>query len=132
MKIKLFVIAIAALACVGTTAYAQNADESNVKILRAAKPGILKLHYAIQTSAPVVVKFFNENGVLGTDKIKGEFPTGLSKKYDVRKIDDSQFWVEVSSANRSLTYRITPSKDGKTFTSMLEKSTSSEPMVKRN
>jgi hypothetical protein len=130
MKTKLLILAIAAFAFVGTTAYAQSAEES-VKILRTSKPGIIKLHYAMETSELVKVKFINENGVVGSDKIKGEYPNGLSKKYDVRHIDDREFWIEVSSPGVSLTYHITPSKGG-LLTASLEKTTYNQQLVKAN
>ena len=130
MKTKLFAIAIAALTFAGTAAFAQT-EQTNVKILRT-KPGYIKLLYAMEKNDLLVVRFFNENGLVGSDKIKGVYPSGLLKKYDVRTINSKPYWVEVSSPRVALTYKITPSKDGKTFESTLEKTTYTDTIVKRN
>jgi len=130
MKTGMIILAIAAFAMVGTTAYAQSPEES-VKILRTNKAGIIKLHYALETSEPLKVTFINENGIVGTDKIKGEYPNGVSKKYDVRYIDDKDFWVEVSSSRVSVKYHITPTAKGR-FVAALESTTYNQQLVKAN
>ena len=131
MKTKLFILAIAAFAFVGTTANAQSAEES-VKLLRSSKSGIIKLHYALPISEPLVVTFVNQNGIVASDRIEGIYPHGLSKKYDFSNISDSQFHIELSTAQQSLRYLVTPSKNGRTFTATLEKSTYNQAIVKRN
>ena len=130
MKTKLFAIAIAALTFAGSAAFAQS-EESNVKILRT-KPGYIKLLYAMEKTDLITVRFFNENGLLGSDKIKGVYPSGLLKKYDVRTISHKPYWVEVSSPRVALTYRITPSKDGRTFESTLEKAAYKDAVSRNN
>jgi hypothetical protein len=131
MKNKLMIIAIAAFALVGTTSYAQSADESNVRILRTLKPGIIKLHYALETNEPLSVKFFTNAGLVGTDRITGEFPKGFSKKYDVREISGQEYWIEVTSSRGATKYRVTPSGK-KAFTATLETAIDNQALVKRN
>ena len=99
---------------------AQQQDESRIKILNTEKPGVLKLVHALKVEDGVAVNFITDAGVILTDEIEGSFPKGLSKRYDVRRIQND-FWIEVSTPHLSVTYHITPSSDGKTFTSNLEK-----------
>jgi hypothetical protein len=131
MKNKLFILAIATFAFVGTASYAQSSEESNVKILRTSRPGIIKLHYALAVNEPLSIKFYNETGLVGSDKIHGEFAKGFSKKYNVREIADEAYWVEVSSSRGSTTYRVTP-QGNKAFTTMLENPADNQALVKRN
>jgi hypothetical protein len=130
MKNNLIILAIATFAFVGTAAYGQSSEDSNVKLLRTARPGIIKLHYALAVNEPLSVKFYNETGLVGSDRISGEFAKGFSKKYNVREIDGEAYWVEISSTRGSTTYRVDP--NGKAFTATLEKSNDGQALVKRN
>jgi hypothetical protein len=95
------------------------ADESRVKVLNTEKPGVLKLISALEIEDGATVSFITDEGVLLTDEIKGSYPKGFAKRYDVRKID-KDFWIEVSTPRLIVTYHIIPSPDGKAFTSNLE------------
>jgi len=95
------------------------ADESRIKVLNTEKSGVLKLVSAIEIEDGATVTFFNNEGTLSTDEIKGSFPKGFAKRYDVHKVNQD-FWIEVITPRLSVTYHIIPSKDGKTFTSNLE------------
>ena len=132
MKIRLIIIGlIAAVAAVGNV-YAQDTDPSHVKILPTGDPDVIKLHYAIETNEPLDVKFYNGNDIAGRDRIKGgPYEKGISKRYNVRKINHKDFWVEVASSSMSVTYHVVPSKDGKEFTSFLEKVTYNQALVKK-
>jgi hypothetical protein len=114
------------------TINAQTSDESHVKIFKTPTPGIIRVHYPIQTSDLLVVKFITENGLVSSDRIKGTYPKGLAKHYDVRNIITEDFWIEISSSRMTLTYHITPSKDKQDFTTFLEKTTYNEVLVKAN
>jgi hypothetical protein len=121
MKTKLMTLLILAIGFVTIRANAQLQDESRVKILPTSRPGVLKLIHAITTDEPVSVKFIDDQGVVESDEIIGSFPTGLSKKYDVRNLGAKDFRMEITSAHLSVTYHIVRSKDKKTFTPYLEK-----------
>ena len=111
-------IAVAAFSAIKVKA--QQPDESRIKILNTEKPGVLKLVHALQIEDGVTVNFITDEGTILTDEIKGSFPKGMAKRYDVRKID-KDFWIEISTPRLSVTYHIIPSNDGKTFISNMEK-----------
>lgn len=113
------------------TAFSARAQsiESNVKILPASEKGMLKVHYVQESEGAVTVKFLGENGILKTDRIKaGTFSKGFSKKYDVSRINERTFWVEVSSADLTVRYKMVGSKDG-SFIPYLESTTYTRPLV---
>lgn len=122
---------ILALVVMLSAAFATNAQsiEPAVKILPAGEKGMLKVLYAYDAQDNVDVKFIGENGLLKSDRIKaGSFSKGFSKKYDVRRIKDKSFWVEVSSAELTVRYKLIEGKDGN-FIPYLEKTTYNHPMV---
>ena len=121
MKFKAIFFMIAALGCSSIITNAQTQDESRIMLLKTDKPGVVKLIHALNTDEPITVKFINDDGVVGLDKIKGTFPKGVGRLYNLNNIYGKQFEVEITSANMKVTYQIIPSKDRKTFTSHLEK-----------
>jgi hypothetical protein len=120
MKFKVMMMMIAMVAFLAITVKAQQPDESRVKILPTEKPGVLKLVHAISTDEPITVNFITNEGFATTDVIKGSYPRGIAKRYDFRRINDSDFRMQISSAGLTLIYHIIPSEDKKTFTSTLE------------
>ena len=123
MKTKLMTLLIVALGFVAINAKAQTKnDESRVKIMNTNRPGVLRLIHAIGVDETVTVKFIAASGEISSDEIKGNFPKGISKRYDVRKIANKDFRMEISTSHLTITYLIVPSKDRKTFTPYLEKS----------
>jgi hypothetical protein len=131
MKTKLVIAAIAIVGFFSSQVQAQIGDESKIKIL-PSKAGILKVHYAMEISEPITVKFFNRDGILTTDVIEGIYEKGLMKRYNIKKINTKDFWVEVSSAKMTVTHRVVPSRDKQTFASYLEKTTYNYPVVASN
>jgi hypothetical protein len=120
MKLTMLILSLVAFASVRVNA--QTYDASNVKILRTPDSGIIKMIYAVETDEPVTVKFYNQSGEVGSDKIKGgPYPTGLLKRYDVRRIFNKDFTMEISTSKMTVVYRIIPSKDQKSFKPVLEK-----------
>jgi hypothetical protein len=107
---------------------AQSNDPA-VKILPAAEQGTLKLVYAYDSGNPVVVKFIDENGLLKTDRIsEGSFNNGFLKKYDVSRIKARGFWVEVSSGDLTVRYKMVNDQKGR-LVPYLEQTTYNHPMV---
>ena len=119
MKFKMMMM-IAIVAFSAITVKAQQQDESRIKILTTEKPGVLKLVHAISTDEPITVNFITNEGFATTDVIKGSYPKGIAKRYDFRRISDSDFRMQISTSSLTVTYHIVPSDDKKTFTSNLE------------
>lgn len=134
MKTKFTIIAglasILSLACLSSSA---QSIEPAVKIIPAAQSGVFKVIYAYATDQTVQVKFFNKTGLLELDKVRPEkFENGFSKKYDVSNISTGNFWVEVASANLSVTYKMVQSKDKKTYQPVLESTTFNSTLAALN
>ena len=122
MKTKL-TIALLLIAFVAATTYARQNAEATVKVLPSTQKGVLKILYANDIDQSVEVKFFNDEGIISSDEIKGSvYPHGFLKKYDVRQLKNGNLWVEISSPNLSVTYKLVGSEDH-TITPFLEKST---------
>jgi len=121
MKFRLMTLMIAMVAFSAIQVCAQQPDESQIKIIPMEKPGILKLVHAITTYEPVTVNFITDEGVVTSDEIKGSFPKGFTKRYNVGRIIENEFRMEVVTPSLTVTYRIVPSYNGKTFTTHLEK-----------
>lgn len=122
MKTKFTLLAIVTLVAVASVSRAQTLPEERVKILPTSLAGTIKLHYAMEVNEPLEITFFDmRHNVIGKDLIKGaQFPHGVSKRYNVSNISKDDFWIQVSSPQHVVTYRIVPSKDKKHFTPMLE------------
>lgn len=133
---KIQTIIAAGLAVVASTAFsvqAQSKLSPSIKVLPSTEDGVVKILYAYETSKPVEVRFSNENGILKTDFVKpGQFANGFLKKYDVSAIDTKKFRVEIIADNVSVTYQLTESKKGKTYTPYLESTTYKQPLVASN
>ena len=132
MKIRFALAALTLIAFAGTKSFAQG-EEAYVKILPTSIPGVIKLHYALETTQPLEVRFYNDSELVASDRIKGgPFLTGVSKRYNVKNIENKDYWIEVQSEQMTVTYHIMPSKDRKSFTSFLAKAQYNQPMVRRN
>ena len=132
MKIRFALAALVLIALAGTKSFAQ-ADEAYVKILPTSIPGVIKLHYALETTQPLEVRFYHDGELVASDRIKGgPFRTGVSKRYNVKNIENKDYWIEVESEQMTVTYHIMPSKDRKSFTSFLAKAQYNQPMVRAN
>jgi hypothetical protein len=121
MKTKVLTLLIVALGCFTIGAKAQTQPESTIKVLPTSTPGTIKVLHAASVDKPVNVTFLTVNGKISSDKIKGSFPKGVMKRYDVSNITDSNFLVEITSKDVTVTYRVAASKDKKKYTPMLEK-----------
>lgn len=130
MKFKSLII-VGVVALLGARAQAQT-DESRIKVLPTDKPGVVKVLYAMEVKEPLKVRFLTENQVVIADKIKGYYPKGILKRYDVRSISRKDFWVEISSPQMSVTYHVVPTKDKLKFASYLESTTYNTVLVKAN
>src|SRR5687768_7431134 len=132
MRPRLIIVLIGMLTFLGNNIQAQDLHETLVKIVPTANPGIIKIIYGAETLGPVSISFVTNKGEVGSDKIKvGSYPTGISKRYNIKSISDRGFWVKVSSPQLSVTYRVSPLDNG-SFTTTLEKASYYQAIVRRN
>ncbi len=135
MKLQSIIVVglVAVISASFTGASAQQYGDVPVKILPTTEKGIVKVWFATPASQSVTVKFYNENGLLGSDNIKGgKYLSGFSKKYDVNHVKTGSFWVAVSSPSMDVTYKIVPSADGRNLDAQLETSTYNHTVVAAN
>jgi len=133
MRPTLIIVLIGMLAFLGNNKLqAQALDETLVKIVPTANAGIIKVIYGAETLGPVNITFVTTKGEVGSDKIEvGSYPTGISKRYNVKSINERAFWVKVTSPQMSVTYRISPADKGG-FTPTLEKASYYQAIVRIN
>jgi hypothetical protein len=132
MKTKIFIVAatIVMLAALFTSVQAQSLNEPIIKILPSNQPGLLKILYVHDTDRSVDVKFYSNEGLIASDRIKGgTFKKGFLKRYDVSRINSEKFRIEISDESRSLWYTVIGADDDKTFTCVYERSTYPQPVV---
>jgi hypothetical protein len=134
MKTKIIIAGVIVAAVSVMTlrnAQAQDQQDPSVKIVPTIQKDVIKVIYAYNSAEAVNVKFSNREEVLKTDKISSkDFEGGFSKKYDVERMDNKPFWVEISSSTLSVTYRM-KSLNGK-WSAQLEKTTYNNPIVALN
>lgn len=119
MKTKLAIALLTMMVVVAS--YARQTSDATVKILPAKEKGVIKILYAKEIEKWVEVKFFTEEGIIATDEIKGkDHPRGFLKKYDLRRVNLENYWVEITSPDLSVTYKLTGS-DNDNVTAQLEK-----------
>jgi hypothetical protein len=126
MKTKtiLFGVAIAIIASVTlSTAHAQTLEQPSVKVIPGSTLNTIRVIYGYSTDKAVEVTFFNNDGIIEKDVIKGKnFVDGFIKPYNVELMKGQAFWIEVESPQLTVTYKLVASKNGK-WTPQLEKTT---------
>ena len=128
MKTLIILIGMVIALTASVAVFAQS-NEPGINIWPAAEKGMLKVVYIHDSQNPVVVKFIDENGVLKTDRIKaGTFNRGFLKKYDVSRIRARHFWVEVSSGDLTVRYKLVNDQKGR-LVPCLEQTTHRHPLV---
>ncbi|HMJ70462.1 MAG TPA: hypothetical protein VK508_16270 [Cyclobacteriaceae bacterium] len=127
MKTKTTIIA-GLIVLLATVFSASNAQSTNptIKVLPTTKEGVLKLLVVGAGTETVGIEFYSENGLVQSDAIK---PTGrgFNKRYDVRKIMNSGFSMEVTTAGTSVIYKM--ARSGSKLTPILVKTTYTYPLV---
>ncbi|HYG04453.1 MAG TPA: hypothetical protein VD927_18530 [Chryseosolibacter sp.] len=132
MKTRITIAAVILLMITVTFSHAQNADASFVKILPAKGKGMIKVLYAQKIEEPILVTFYNNAGVIKTDRIKGRFEKGVLKKYDVNNINHKEYWVEVKNPRTTVTYHVVPTRDRENFTASIERVSYQDSVVAKN
>ncbi len=100
---------------------AQSISEPAVKVLPTNQPGVIKVIYGYDTDKMVNVKFFNDDMTFMSDMISGKsFKNGFTRRYDVTNIAEKSFFVEVSSENLSVVYRLKVTENGNVLVPLIE------------
>jgi hypothetical protein len=112
-------------------ASAQLAGEPPVKVVPTLDKGILKVIYA-HNSPSVEVKFYDAQGLMLTDRIKGSAAQGgFMKRYDIRNLKSNSYWVEITSPELSVTYKV-DNQGKESSVPVLESTTYRHAMVAKN
>ena len=134
MKTKtiIFGIVIAAISSISITTKAQ-LNQPEIRIVPVIDPSVIKVIYGYDTKEAVKVTFTQaDNKTILTDKIDGnDIKGGFQRKYNMRKLEEEEFWVEVSSPELSARYKVSHDKNGK-WSAQLEKTTYNYPIVALN
>jgi hypothetical protein len=131
MKTKtiIFGVVIAVISTLTISKGNAQAQEPAVKIVSTIQPDVIKVIYGYDSRESVEVKFTNAEGLLTTDKISGkDFKGGFLKKYNVQAMSGNAFWIDVTSPELSVTFKMTTGKNGK-WSAQLEKTTYFNPIV---
>lgn len=97
------------------------------KVLPTNGKGVIKLLVADNPGSSVVVKFYNEEGLIASDAIQGKDARGFIKKYDLSRLFFRNFWMEVTTESASFKYAIT--KTGDEVLAELRESTHTYPVI---
>lgn len=104
-----------------TSASAQ--EQPEVKIIPASEKDVIKVIYGYEANATIEVKFIDADKVVFSDKVKAKnFDQGFMRKYDIGKFDSRDLWIEVSSPELTVTYKLLPGDNGR-WLAQLEKAT---------
>ncbi len=127
MKTKTTIVA-GLIVLLSTVFFAGNAQSTNptIKVLPTTKEGILKLLVVGAGSEAVDIGFYTEDGLVQSDAITST-ESGFNKKYDVRKIMNQGFTMEVVTAGTSVTYKL--ARSGTKLTPVLVRTTYTYPLV---
>jgi hypothetical protein len=128
MKTKSTIVA-GLVVLLSTVFFASNAQSTNpiIRVLPTTSEGIVKLIVVGAEDQPVNVEFYTEEGlVLAEDVKSGE--KGFNKRYDIRKIMNLGFSMEVRTDGTSVTYKLAKD-DHKKLTPILVKTTYTYPLV---
>lgn len=84
-----------------------NQQEPVVKVLPHNEVGFVKLLYVNNEKNHVSVSFYDSNGMIIKDKIKGnKFDGGFVKMYDLTELKPGKYWVKISDSNTEIKYEI--------------------------
>jgi hypothetical protein len=126
MKTLKVVAVVMLLGVAVTTTYAQG--DPAIRILPAIERNMLKVLYVHDNTHSVQVRFYNDDGLNSTEVIDKEtFQHGFLKKYDIHRVRGKSFWIEVSDNTQTVTYKMMPADDKKTFVPYLERAVYNPP-----
>jgi hypothetical protein len=127
MKTKSIIVA-GLVVLLSTVFFASNAQSTNptIKVLPTTKEGIVKLLVVGAGNEAVNIEFYSEDGLVESDAVKST-ENGFNKKYDIRKVMNRGFSMEITTAGTSVTYKM--AKSGNRLTPILVKTTQTFPLV---
>jgi hypothetical protein len=135
MKTKMLILGVMVAAISSMMVSRVQAQENPlpaVKIISTDLSDEIKVIYGYDARTPVSISFSGESGVFFHDKVKGvNLEKGFSKKYKLSPTPGNEVWMEVSSNELSVMYKMVVSKDGK-WVAQLEKTTYNYPIVAMN
>lgn len=131
MKTKSIIVA-GLVVLLSTVFFASNAQSTNptIKVLPTTSEGILKLLVVGAADQAVNVEFYTDEGLVLSDAIRST-ESGFNKRYDIRKIMERGFSMEVKTEGTSVIYKLAKS-DSKKLTPILVKTTYTYPLVASN
>ena len=100
-----------------------------IKVLPTSQSGIVKLLVVGTDDESVEVKFFNKDGLVQSDAIK-PVSRSFNKKYDLRRVIDKSFSMEVTASGTSVRYEL--AKHGDKLTPVLTKETQTYRLIASN
>lgn len=130
MKTKMMIagVLVAIVASLSVKEASAQTAAPAVKVIPTSDKDVIKLIYGYDAER-VDIKFSDASGIIASDRVKGKsFEGGFNKKYRVERNANKDFWIEVSSADLAVTYRMTAGSNGK-WMAQLEKTTYNYPVV---
>lgn len=112
---------LSALAFAMTTfaAHAQTA-QGPVNIIPTPSKDVIRVIYDEAVDGALSITFTTIDGIESTYKIRGQYPNGVSKKFDVAKINNKPYSVEVKSKYKKAVYQVNPANSRSGFAAQLQ------------
>jgi hypothetical protein len=131
MKTKTTIVA-GLVVLLSTVFFASNAQSTNpiIRVLPTTSEGIVKLLVVGAADQPVSVEFYTEDGLVQSDAVKSHH-SGFNKRYDVRKIMERGFSMEVKTNGTRVIYKLAKT-DNRKLTPILVETTYTYPLVASN
>jgi hypothetical protein len=85
---------------------------SVAKVLPTEGRGFIKLLVADNPGKTVKVKFYGDEGIIATDEIRGKDAQGFIRRYDLSRVSEKNFLMQVDTQNASFTYQLTRNSEG--------------------
>jgi hypothetical protein len=136
MKNKIIILGvvvatISTLVITGAQAQEQSHDQAKVSVY-SPEQDVIKVIFGYDTEKTVAVNFVTTDGLFQSDIVSGKtFKGGFLRRYHVEKLRGKPFWIEISSPEMSVTFKMTELKSGK-WAAHLEKTTYINQLVAKN
>ena len=111
------------------TVLSAHAQESQAvaKVLPTEGKGFIKLLVADNPGKAVNVRFYGDEGIIATDEIRGKDAGGFIRRYDLSRVTQRNFMMQVDTENASFTYQLI--KDGTGIVAELRETTLTYPVL---
>ena len=108
------------------SAHAQD-NQAVAKVLPTEGKGFIKLLVADNPGKTVNVKFYGDEGIIATDEIRGKDAGGFIRRYDLSRVTQRNFLMQVDTENASFTYQLI--KKGTGIVAELRETTHTYPVL---